>query len=79
MEGVASNLTAMLEDRYHRGNYGEVSDKADAPLEDAVATLLASGIVAVNMGVGHPTDFAKSAITFMSFCQTPSFIVTSDR
>jgi cobaltochelatase CobT len=39
MEGVASNLSAMLEDRYHRGNYAEVSDRADAPLEDAVALI----------------------------------------
>ena len=40
MEGVANNLTAMLEDRYNRSNFGEVSDKADAPLEDAVAMMV---------------------------------------
>ncbi len=40
MEGVAGNLSAMLEDRYHRGAYGEVSDRADAPLEDAVALMV---------------------------------------
>ena len=40
MEGVASNLTAMLDDRYHRGPYAEITDRADAPLEDAVAMLL---------------------------------------
>ena len=40
MAGVASNLSAMLEDRYHRGNYAEVSDRADAPLEDAVAMIV---------------------------------------
>ncbi len=40
MEGVANNLSAMLDDRYHRGNFGEVSDKADAPLEDAVAMMV---------------------------------------
>ena len=40
MEGVAGNLSAMLEDRYHRGAYGEVSDRADAPLEDAVALIV---------------------------------------
>ena len=39
MEGVAANLSAMLDDRYGRGQYGEVSDKSDAPLEDAVALL----------------------------------------
>ena len=40
MQGVASNLGAMLEDRYHRGNYAEITDRADAPLEDAVAMLV---------------------------------------
>jgi len=40
MEGVAGNLTAMLEDRYHRGTYAEITDRADAPLEDAVAMMV---------------------------------------
>jgi cobaltochelatase CobT len=39
MAGVATNLTAMLEDRYHRGNYHEITDRADAPIEDAVAMI----------------------------------------
>ena len=38
MSGVADNLSAMLEDRYHRGGkYEEITDRADAPIEDAVA------------------------------------------
>ena len=40
MQGVASNLTAMLEDKYNRGAFGEVTEKADAPLEDAVAMIV---------------------------------------
>ncbi|WP_407519364.1 cobaltochelatase subunit CobT [Methylobacterium oryzisoli] len=41
MAGVASNLTAMLEDRYHRGGkYEDITDRADAPLEDAVALMV---------------------------------------
>jgi cobaltochelatase CobT len=40
MSGVAQNLSAMLEDRYHRGNFEEISDRADAPLEDALAMLV---------------------------------------
>ena len=40
MIGVATNLAAMLEDRYHRGNFAEVSDRADAPIEDAVALIV---------------------------------------
>ncbi|HVB89495.1 MAG TPA: cobaltochelatase subunit CobT [Beijerinckiaceae bacterium] len=40
MQGVAGNLTAMLEDRYHRARHGETPDKADAPLEDAIALMV---------------------------------------
>ena len=40
MDGVASNLSAMLEDRFHRGNYAEITDRADAPIEDAVAMIV---------------------------------------
>jgi cobaltochelatase CobT len=40
MDGVATNLTAMLEDRYHRGPYAEITDRADAPLEEAVAMMV---------------------------------------
>jgi len=41
MDGVASNLSAMLEDRYHRGGrYEDITDRADAPLEDAVALMV---------------------------------------
>ncbi|MCJ2056524.1 cobaltochelatase subunit CobT [Methylobacterium sp. J-048] len=41
MAGVASNITAMLEDRYHRGGkYETITDRADAPMEDAVALMV---------------------------------------
>lgn len=40
MSGVADNISAMLEDKYYRGNYHEITDKADAPLEDALALLV---------------------------------------
>ena len=40
MQGVAGNISAMLEDRYHRGTYAEITDRADAPLEDAVAMMV---------------------------------------
>ena len=39
MEGVASNLTAMLDDRYHRSPAAEARTRDEAPLEDAVAML----------------------------------------
>src|SRR5437899_10938743 len=40
MEGVARNLSAMLEDRFHRGKFDDVTDRADAPIEDAVALMV---------------------------------------
>jgi cobaltochelatase CobT len=41
MEGVAANLGSMLEDRYHRGGrYETITDKADAPVEDAIALMV---------------------------------------
>ena len=39
MEGVASNLTAMLDDRYHRSPAADARTREEAPLEDAVAML----------------------------------------
>src|SRR5271167_4523478 len=39
MEGVASNLTAMLDDRYNRSPFAEALTREEAPLEDAVAML----------------------------------------
>jgi cobaltochelatase CobT len=40
MEGVAHNLAAMLDDRFHRGKFDEITDRADAPIEDALALLV---------------------------------------
>ncbi len=40
MSGVAKNLSAMLDDRFHRGKFDEVSDRADAPLEEALAMMV---------------------------------------
>ncbi|MCX7323699.1 MAG: cobaltochelatase subunit CobT [Hyphomicrobiales bacterium] len=41
MEGVAGNIGAMLEDKYHRGaRYEDITDRADAPVEDAVALMV---------------------------------------
>ncbi len=39
MTGVASNISAMLDDRYQRANYDAVSSREDAPLEDALALI----------------------------------------
>ena len=40
MGGVKKNLAAMLDDRFHRGKYDEITDRADAPIEDAIAMIV---------------------------------------
>ena len=40
MEGVAQNLGAMLEDRFQHARYGEIRERGDAPLEQAVALIV---------------------------------------
>jgi len=40
MQGMAVNLTAKIEDQYGHGRFAEVKDRADAPLEDALALMV---------------------------------------
>ncbi len=40
MGGVAKNLSAMLEDRFHRGKFDDITDRADAPIEEALAMMV---------------------------------------
>ncbi|RWA71633.1 cobaltochelatase subunit CobT [Mesorhizobium sp.] len=40
MQGVADNIGSMLEDKYAKANLVDVKDKADAPLEEAVALMV---------------------------------------
>ncbi len=40
MGGVKKNLSAMLDDRFHRGKYDDITDRADAPIEDAIALIV---------------------------------------
>ena len=40
MQGVARNLAAMLDDKFHRGKFDEITDRADAPIEEALAMLV---------------------------------------
>jgi cobaltochelatase CobT len=40
MRGVSDNLAQMLEDKYAKANLAEVTDRADAPLEEAVALMV---------------------------------------
>ncbi len=40
MPGMAKNLTAKLEDQYSHGRFANVTDRSEAPLEDALALIL---------------------------------------
>jgi cobaltochelatase CobT len=40
MAGMASNLTAKIEDMYSHGRYADVKDRNEAPLEEAVALMV---------------------------------------
>ncbi|MGH6994707.1 MAG: cobaltochelatase subunit CobT, partial [Stellaceae bacterium] len=40
MDGVAQNLTAMLDERFHRGKFDQVTERADAPIEEALSLLV---------------------------------------
>jgi cobaltochelatase CobT len=53
MTGVADNLAAMIGDRYHRGGkYEEITDRADAPIEDAVALMVRERLTGRRAPVG---------------------------
>jgi cobaltochelatase CobT len=40
MQGVAANLAARMENRYERSRFGELTERTEAPLPDAVALLV---------------------------------------
>lgn len=40
MAGVGDNLSSMLEDKYSKANLAEVTERADAPLEEAIAMMV---------------------------------------
>ena len=47
MDGVAMNLTAMLDDKFHRAKFDDVSDRADAPIEEALALMVRERLTGV--------------------------------
>src|SRR6187200_3509581 len=55
MQGVAKNLTAMLDDHFHRGKFDEITDRADAPISDALAMLVRERLT----GMAPPTAARK--------------------
>ena len=40
MDGMRANLEAMLQDRYHRSNFEEITEQSEAPMEDALALMV---------------------------------------
>ena len=65
MEGVASNLSAMLDDRYHRSNLGNVTDRSDAPIEEAVAMMVRERLT----GSAPPRDARKAVDLWRSWIE----------
>ena len=66
MAGISSNISAMLEDRYHRGGkYEEITDRADAPLEDAVALMVRERLT----GAKPPASAAKIVDLWRDFIE----------
>jgi len=55
MGGVKKNLAAMLDDRFHRGKYDDITDRADAPIEDAIAMIVRERLT----GEGAPATARK--------------------
>ena len=47
MDGIRSNLNAMLQDRYHRANLDEITEQSEAPMEDAVALMVRERLTGV--------------------------------
>ncbi|MEW6123131.1 MAG: cobaltochelatase subunit CobT [Pseudomonadota bacterium] len=66
MEGVKRNLSAMLTDKYHRGPYADITDRADAPIEDAVALLVRERLT----GQAPPADARKLVDLWREFIES---------
>jgi cobaltochelatase CobT len=55
MAGVGDNLATMLDDRYVRANYADITDRGEAPLEDAVSLMVRERLT----GRAPPASAAK--------------------
>ncbi|HZT24308.1 MAG TPA: cobaltochelatase subunit CobT [Pseudolabrys sp.] len=40
MDGVARNLAAMLDDRFHRSKFDEITERSEAPIEEALSLMV---------------------------------------
>ena len=55
MPGMAQNLTAKLEDHYGHGRFAEITERADAPIEDALALIIRERLT----GAAPPENAAR--------------------
>ena len=55
MDGMRGNLSAMLQDKYHRGDFENVADRAEAPMEDAVSLMVRERLI----GIAPPKSARK--------------------
>ena len=53
MAGRGANLAAMLDDRFHRGKFDEITDRADAPIEDALAMIVRERLTGAAAAAGR--------------------------
>jgi cobaltochelatase CobT len=65
MQGVAQNLSAMLDDHFHRGKFDDVTDRADAPIEDAIAMMVRERLT----GLAPPPAAKKLVDLWRSFIE----------
>jgi cobaltochelatase CobT len=57
MSGMAANLSARVEDQYGHGRYAEITERADAPLEDALSLIVRERLTGAT-----PPDTAKAMV-----------------
>jgi cobaltochelatase CobT len=59
MEGVRFNLAAMLQDKYHRANFDDITEQAEAPMEEAVALMVRERLTGA-----QPPKSARKVVDF---------------
>jgi cobaltochelatase CobT len=52
MSGVASNLSAMIENRYQNTNFDQITDRSEAPIEEALALLVRQRLTGIEPPAG---------------------------
>jgi cobaltochelatase CobT len=66
MAGVGDNLTSMLDDRYIRANYADITDRGEAPLEEAVSLMVRERLT----GRAPPASAAKMVDLWRDWIET---------